>query len=232
MDVVLRREMKYILKGEERENYINVFDGVLKRDSFSKNSSYKVRSLYFDTPYDKDFYEKINEQEVRKKVRIRIYSPHDKFAKLELKQKQDVFQKKRSLKITREDALKLMDGQYSVLLGYTEEFAKEMYTIMSEGCYKPKTVIEYDRLAFMAKENHIRITFDYNICSSELYFNIFDENLVLYPVMDKYYTILEVKYDKFMLGYIADIIKGIDKRPITSSKYCMGRNVTIPLLYV
>ena len=80
MDSVLRREIKYILKGEEREKYINIFDSVLKRDSFSNNGSYKVRSLYFDTPYNKDFYEKINEQELRKKVRIRIYSPNDKFA--------------------------------------------------------------------------------------------------------------------------------------------------------
>lgn len=232
MDSVLRREIKYILKGEEREKYINIFDSVLKRDSFSNNGSYKVRSLYFDTPYNKDFYEKINEQELRKKVRIRIYSPNDKFAKLELKQKQDVFQKKRSLKITKEDVIKLINGEYHILLKYDEEFAKEMYVIMAEGCYRPKTVIEYDRLAFMAKENHIRITFDYNISSTEINFNIFDEKLALYPIMDKYYTVLEVKYDKFMLGYIADIIKGIDKRPITSSKYCMGRNVTIPLMYV
>lgn len=41
MDVVLRREMKYILKGEERENYINVFDGVLKEILFQKIAAIK-----------------------------------------------------------------------------------------------------------------------------------------------------------------------------------------------
>lgn len=229
MDTVLRREIKYVLKGEEREKYINLFDKMLTRDPFSMKGAYNVRSLYFDSVNDYDFFEKINEQELRKKIRIRIYSPYDKFAKLELKQKQDVYQKKGSLKISKEDAQSLIRGEYHILLKYKEDFAKEMYIRMSEGCYKPKTIIEYQRLAFMAKENHIRITFDSEISSTESNYDIFSDKLSMLPALDSEYTILEVKYDKFMLEYIDYILGSVDKRPITASKYCMGRGITLPL---
>jgi hypothetical protein len=36
-------------------------------------------------------------------------------------------------------------------------------------------------------------------------FNIFDENLLMYPVFDKFNTVLEVKYNGFLLTYIKDL---------------------------
>lgn len=39
---------------------------------------------------------------------------------------------------------------------------------MHSRCYRPKTIVEYDRKAFIAKENEIRITFDSRIVSVEL----------------------------------------------------------------
>ncbi|MGN0414737.1 MAG: VTC domain-containing protein [Agathobacter sp.] len=69
---------------------------MLLTDSFSQKGSYMVRSLYFDTPEDRDYFQKINEQNVRRKIRLRIYSPTDQRAKLEMKQKENIFQRKRS----------------------------------------------------------------------------------------------------------------------------------------
>lgn len=46
---------------------------------------------------------------------------------LEMKQKQGPNQLKRSLKISREDAICLTKGDYSPLLKYKEDFAAEYY---------------------------------------------------------------------------------------------------------
>jgi len=229
MLTVLRREEKYVLKLEEALQYAERFSQILMADKFSQSGSYTVRSLYFDTVDDKDFFDKITEQNCRRKIRLRIYSPYDTKAKLELKQKENIYQKKRSLTISKEHALALIAGDFSVLLTYPDNFAAEMYAIMTTECYRPKTIIEYQRRAFMSKENNIRLTFDLNIVTTESCFDLFSDNLSMHPVFDLNNAIFEVKYDKFMLGYISDIIGCINRRNVSSSKYCMGRSIGYPL---
>lgn len=220
---VLRREEKYPLSVIDMSNYKAKFSAILMPDKFSKNGSYMVRSLYFDTPDDKDFFDKLKEQNLRRKIRLRIYSPYDTKAKLELKQKENIFQKKRSLTISREDAVELINSNYSVLLKYDDDFAREIYSIMCMYAYKPKSIVEYQRYALMAKENNIRLTFDSEIRATESSFDLFSENLPLNPVFPKDKIVFEVKYDKFLLGYISEIISTINVKNITSSKYCLSR---------
>lgn len=226
---VLRREEKYPLGLGDAHCFQNLFSSILMPDSFSKNGSYLVRSLYFDTPDDKDFIQKITEQNVRRKIRMRIYNPKDTKVKMELKQKENIFQKKRSLTISKEEALQIIDGQYSVLLNYEDAFAAELYSLMSTEVYKPKSIVEYQRYALMAKENNIRLTFDSKIRATESSFDLFSDNLSLNPVFPYDKVIFEVKYDKFMLGYISDIISGINERNISSSKYCLSRTIGYPM---
>lgn len=225
MITVLRREEKYPIDLIYAKSHINKFEKILETDSFSKEGSYMVRSLYFDTLDDKDFFDKMKEQNLRRKVRLRIYNPNDKFAKLELKQKENIFQKKRSLKITRQDAIALINGNYEVLLGYGDEFALEIYAIMRMEGYRPKSIVEYQRRAFMAKENNIRLTFDSDIRATESSFDLFDEKLPLYSVFPQDKVIFEVKYDKFLLSYISELISIANTTKITSSKYCLSRKL-------
>ena len=229
MLTVLRREEKYPLNLQEAIQYEGWFEQILEMDEFSKGGSYMVRSLYFDTVDDKDFFDKVTVQNLRRKIRLRIYNPTDQKAKLELKQKENIFQKKRSLSVSREDAQELIAGNYSVLLKYPEPFAGEMFAIMTTEGYRPKSIVEYQRRAFMAKENNIRLTFDSRIRATESSFDIFAEKIPMSQVYDADKTIFEVKYDKFMLGYISEIISTIDRRNISSSKYCLSRSIGYPL---
>ena len=223
---VLRREEKYPLSLEEAIRYSHRFSQILMPDAYSGNGSYMVRSLYFDTVDDKDFFDKMTEQNKRRKIRLRIYNPSDAYAKLEMKQKENVFQRKRSLRITREDAEKLIAGDYAVLLNYPEDFAAELYGVMVTELYRPKSIVEYRRQAFVVRENNIRITFDRDIRATEGSFDLFSEKLLLNPVFPQDRVIFEVKYDKFLLGYLSDIISMVNARRITSSKYCMGRSIS------
>lgn len=229
MLTVLRREEKYVMDLQEAKRFEHIFSQVLQTDRFSADGSYTVRSLYFDTIDDKDFFDKITEQNYRRKVRLRIYSPADQTVKLELKQKENTYQKKRSLMISKEDALALIAGHFSVLLHYSEPFAAEMYFIMTSEGYRPKTMIEYQRRAFMAKENNIRLTFDRQIGATEGNFDLFAEEPGFLPVFDPNKVIFEVKYDRFLLGYIEELLQQIDRKSISSSKYCMGRTIGYPL---
>ena len=71
---------------------------------------------------------------------------------LEMKQKQGASQKKRSLRMTKADAEDLIRGKYEVLLKYEEDFAKECYGLMHYKCYRPKTIVEYNRKALLLRK--------------------------------------------------------------------------------
>jgi len=229
MLTVLRREEKYLLTLREALRCASRFERVLRPDTYSQHGAYQIRSLYFDTVDDRDFHDKLTEQNCRKKIRLRIYTPSDSRVKLELKQKENIYQKKSSLLISREDALALIDGRYSVLLNYEDTFACEIFTMFSKECYRPKTIIEYSRRAFMAKENNIRLTFDQDIRALEGNFDLFAPVLPMYPVLPLDQVIFEVKYNQFMLGYITDIISCVNRRSVSASKYCLGRQISYPL---
>ena len=59
---VCRIEEKYPLDLLKSHHYKDLFSKILSTDSYSRNGEYTVRSLYFDTVDDKDFFQKINEQ--------------------------------------------------------------------------------------------------------------------------------------------------------------------------
>lgn len=84
----------------------------------------------------------------RRKIRLRIYSPNDNFAMLEIKQKQGENQLKRSIKLKKKDALELIKGKYDCLLKYKEPFAYECYSYMVSEGYFPVSVVQYNRKAF------------------------------------------------------------------------------------
>ena len=192
---VLREEKKFLLNQAEALKLRNYLSNVVHTDSHNGPDGYQVRSLYFDSLSNRDFQEKEDGLELRRKFRLRVYSPDADFALFEMKQKQGPYQRKRSLRLSRREAQALIEGDYSVLLNSGSEFGQECYSIMEMWAYRPKTVVEYDRFAFIAPENSIRITFDSGIRANEVNFNIFDRNLVLNSVMSPFAVVLEVKYN-------------------------------------
>lgn len=232
MNTVLRQEKKFLIGFEDSHKLSNYLEKMLIKDKHNEIDGYIVRSLYFDTIHEKDFSEKEDGVELRRKIRLRIYDPKDKFAFLEIKQKQGNNQLKRTLKVTKEDAQELIKGNYSVLLKYEEKFAQECYVIMNTQMYRPKSVVQYNRKAFIAKENSIRITFDSNIIATETCFDIFSENLNMYPVFSKYNTVLEVKYNGFLLSYIKDMLETVQKSELSVSKYCLARKATLNYIFI
>ena len=223
MNKVLREEKKFLISVADFISLSHKVEQVMLSDPHNGTHGYMIRSLYFDTPFDDDFIEKQAGVELRRKVRLRCYDPAASYAMLELKQKEGTQQLKRSLKLSRADAQKLISGNYTVLLSYPEPFAAEMYALMQTRCYRPKTIVEYNRKAFIAKENKIRITFDNKIVSTESNFDLFDSHLNMSPVLDPYDVVLEIKYNGFLLGYIKELINCTNKSELSVSKYILAR---------
>ncbi len=224
MNEVYRQEKKYFMTLPDMKKLSGILDSVMIQDSHNGADGYYIRSLYFDTVNENDYEAKINGLETRRKIRLRIYNDKDNFAMLELKQKQGIYQKKRSLKVNKSDALEIASGKYSCLLKYKEPFAAECYGLMNTMCYRPKAIVQYRRKAYIAKENKIRITLDSDIRATETNFELYSQKLNMYPVLDSFNGVLEVKYNGFLLSYIKDLINEVNRSELSVSKYCLARS--------
>lgn len=219
---VCRFEKKYGISKIESGILKKKLEMIMKRDKYNEKNKYKVKSLYFDSIYDKDFYDKQNGIEDRKKIRIRFYDENTKFLKLEIKEKLNEVSRKKSIVIDKEIAIALIKQRYDVLKKIDNPVAEKIYFIMQCGYYKPKCMIEYTREAFYLKENNIRITIDSDIKATETNLDIFSEKRSLYPSLIKG-DVLEVKYSNFLVSYIKNILDSVSKQEVSVSKYANSR---------
>lgn len=220
-----RYELKYLIHIEEWMRLKYRLEQILEEDSHNDMEGYMVRSLYFDNIADNDYISKLNGEENRRKIRLRIYNPNSLYAKLEIKAKYGNAQKKESATITRETAEELIRCNYEVLLAYNTPFLNRVYRIMTSEMYRPVVVVEYKRLAYIHKENQIRLTLDSQLRSNETHFDIFSTELDLIPVMNEIYSVFEVKYSQYLYKWITDVISCTDKKNQSVSKYCICRTI-------
>ena len=203
---VSRRELKYLVSLGNTSSLKRKLSEIMREDDHNGERGYLVRSLYFDSIYDRDFEDKVDGYDNRQKVRLRVYNFDSQTAKLELKEKSGIAQRKRSLLINRDEAECMIRGDYGFLLEREEEIANKLYTFMVTRCYRPKCIVEYDRIAFCEPVNDMRITFDMNLRATEAGLQgLFDKNLILYPVCDKSEVTMEVKYNGFLYTHIKNI---------------------------
>lgn len=221
--IVNRRELKYPIGEMDYYKVNELFKEVLTPDPNNKNYGYRIRSLYFDSLNNDDYYAKVNGEEVRKKIRLRIYDTNTDKVKLEIKRKMNVSQRKETTTIRREDAIALINKDYSVLLKYENDTAKSAYNIMTIGQYRPVVLVDYNRRAYIHNENNIRVTLDSDIKSNEFDFDMFNEDILMTPIVDYYNAVLEVKFDGELFCWISQALAGLDTTNRSLSKYCSSR---------
>lgn len=221
--IVERREIKFIISEYDYFRLNDVFKNVLIQDTNNKEFGYNVRSLYFDSINNCDYYSKMNGEEIRKKIRLRIYDINTEVVKLEIKRKININQIKESIEISRDDAISLINKDYKVLLKYNNSVAHKAYNIMTIGQYQPVVLVDYNRRAYLHVENSIRVTLDSDLRANETNFDLFSNTVTMNPVFDHYHSILEVKYDGELFCWISQILGGKDSINQSLSKYCTSR---------
>lgn len=221
--IVNRRELKYPIGEMDYYKVNELFKEVLTPDPNNKSYGYRIRSLYFDSLNNDDYYAKVNGEEIRKKIRLRIYDTNTDKVKLEIKRKINVSQRKETTTISREDAIALINKDYSVLLKYENNTSKSAYNIMTIGQYRPVVLVDYNRRAYIHNENNIRVTLDSDIKSNEFNFDMFNEDILMTPIVDYYNAVLEVKFDGELFCWISQALAGLDTTNRSLSKYCSSR---------
>jgi hypothetical protein len=238
----IRTENKYLLSVEEAHSLQQRLETVLQRDPFCAEGPYPVRSLYYDTPEAADFVTKMDGAPARRKIRLRTYAPDQSPCRLEMKEKRGDAQRKLSLPVSRQAAVRLLDCDYSVLTRYmsheagsweseargTNRKAVRFYTTMTLQCYRPVTMVEYRRMAYVYPHSDVRITFDSGVRCSESDTDLFRTGPTAaysaYPdlLLDGK-IILEIKFSGALPRFISRILQPYHLTRTAVSKYVLSR---------
>lgn len=185
------------------------------------DGSYRISSLYFDTPMDTALRQKLDGVNCREKFRLRYYGDDLNFIRLEKKYKINGLCGKRSTRLTQEQVEMLLTGEIGFLLS-GDELMQELYSKMKGQLLTPKTIVTYDREAFLFTPGNVRITLDRNVRTGLASLDFLNPGLHHVPVSDGL-TVLEVKYD----GFLPEIVKMAVQIPNTQasaySKYAVCR---------
>ncbi len=204
---VSRKEVKFLVSSTDRVYLLNSLSQILVPDKYGDYNGYKTRSIYFDSIDNEDFREKQIKTEKRKRIRVRIYNEEDKFAKFEIKRKHLERELKESITITKEDAIRLINREYSVLLNYKDNTLYEYaFNLMKSKLYRPVSMVEYDRRAFTHEFFNTRVTLDNNLRFTNFNYDLFNKNINFQKGLPGDKSILEVKYDRFLFHQLQEVL--------------------------
>jgi len=219
-----RHEQKYIIN---RGDYLEArerFCAVLQRDDFAdKRGEYTVRSLYFDNYNDKALMEKIDGVSRREKFRIRFYNGNLSAIKLEKKMKENDLCYKLTCTIDKQECETVLAGRAGEIEEQGRPLMGEFKRKIINEFLRPAVVIDYTREAYVYPAGNVRVTFDKYMRTGVKSVNLFDEGLPTIPSMDPRLMVLEVKFDEFLPGIVADLLKPIGRFRGAVSKYTLCR---------
>lgn len=222
--VVDRYEVKYMISHQQYHLLSSLLRAVLDVDEHAiENNTYFIRSLYFDSPDNTDFFAKSDGLYERKKIRLRLYDLGQEYIKIEVKNKYGSTMRKETTFITKDDSFRLIAGDYDCLLQYDQAHLGNIYKALKTTYSLPKVIIDYDREAYVCKAQNIRINFDKNIraCSTQL--DLFDHDLAMIPLSESDTMVLEVKYNGYLPDFIRSILSTSLMNKTSYSKYCIAR---------
>ena len=223
ISITRRHELKYLCPVRQLELIKRRLLSVMKPDKHQGTDGYTIRSLYFDTLSDRFFEENNAGIEYRNKYRIRLYNLDTNYIRFEEKSTVGNLKSKRSAKLTREDV------EHIITVGVNiedtdNEVLKRIGVLQKTELLRPKVIVEYDRFAFVSRIGNVRITFDQCIRASKD-IEYFFEDIPTIPILPDQISLMEVKYDGILPGYITSLMNIGDLQQISFSKYALCRNI-------
>ena len=219
----LRHEVKHQISPQEDLVLASRLGKLFPRDGHAgPDGSYRVTSLYFDTPYDAALREKLDGVDRREKFRLRYYGDDPAWLKLEKKYKINGLCGKRSARLSRAEAEALLSGEHGFLLESGDPLLLEFYSKLRGNGLAPRTVVCYDREAFAYAPGNVRVTLDRSIrtgLSALEFFRL--ERFALRPLEGC--TVLEVKYDAFLPELVRLAVQTPNRLAGACSKYALCR---------
>jgi len=199
----LRHELKYNIDYVQYQLLRKKLALVLKPDPHAgPDGRYHIRSLYFDDFKNTAIAEKTSGVSRRKKYRIRIYDYSDEYIKFERKIKRDHYVFKESVRLTREEAERIIAGDVAFLADSKNSLLKTFYLDSRNNLLRPVVLVDYQREAYIHPVGNVRITFDIDLHTSLGAVAFFDPNTFTMGVNEEQGVILEVKFDDVLPQHI------------------------------
>jgi hypothetical protein len=195
-----------------------------------QKNEYVVRTLYYDTPDLRFYYEKIDGINIRKKIRIRVYDEYFQNVTgfLEIKRRiNNIIAKERiQLPFSEIEQMVQFPERQTFNLSDTQNgrkvVSKFLYNILRDDL-RPTVLIVYERAPYVGLlDNEERLTIDSNVHASP------------FPDIDEIFTdsgrvllaagwsVLEFKFNRFMPKWMRSITREFGLMHCSVSKYCMG----------
>jgi len=222
-----RNEIKFVINKDTAEILKNKLSHLMDIDanSTSEDNSYFIRSLYFDDTYSNAYYEKIDGVEYRKKYRIRLYNKDTSFIRLECKYKHENKTSKDQILIDKSICDKIINGNIEDLdISKSNLLTKFVIDYRSRNL-KPSIIVDYKRLAYTYPVSDVRVTFDSKIRSGRYDYNLYDEDLTTYKIIDDNEVVLEVKFNEILPESIAIVLSTVPMIRQAFSKFAICRSI-------
>lgn len=190
----------------------------------SGEEGYSVVSVYFDDVYNTHFQDTVDGNSIRDKYRIRIYNNSLDIIKLEVKSKCYNRVAKKSKIITPSQMRSLLSGEHISDTGSLDDPATLFNIAIEQRKLCPKVIVAYERKAYVFDAGNVRITFDRNIrASSDI--EAFGASDISFDMSGEHNTVLEIKYDEFLPGFIAGLLELGNMQQSSFSKYRCCREI-------
>ncbi len=217
-----RHEIKYTISKTQAYILKERLLKIMEIDPYGKRG-YFIRSLYFDTPTNEAYNEKLDGVLNRRKYRIRLYNLDDSFIRLEKKIKDDNMTAKEQTKISKSDLDKILSNKFNIE-EYDDKLLKEFLIEIKTKGLEPSVIVDYNRLALIYPVSDVRVTFDFDIKSGRYDYDLFTKNDG-YKVLDEDMVILEVKFNEILPYPIACILSTIPSTRNAFSKFAYCRSI-------
>ena len=219
-----RHEYKYLISAGAAQLLKLRLPHVMARDPHAGAAGqYTIRSLYFDDGNYAAYAEKMSGVADRVKYRIRYYNYDTRAIRLEKKEKRGDLTRKTGQTITLNDARHLQSGNSGPCPDTQAELVTQLRIGIGNGL-RPAILVDYDRTPFVCSAGQTRITIDENIRTRPYDPDLLASPGAMIPVLEPGTAVLEVKFNDFLPGYLAEALADIPKVNIAVSKYVLCLN--------
>lgn len=133
---------------------------------------------------------------------------------------------KKSCKLTLDEYESIVSGNILDIVYDTEKnLIKELVADMLIHNFRPKVIIDYERIAYVEEITNVRITFDMKISASYELDRFLDGDYQKFYLFPNGINVLEVKFDKILPSYIKNIVESYNFKQESFSKYYYGRKI-------
>jgi hypothetical protein len=224
-----RFELKYVADRRLVENFRAQLAAKLDRDEHGVDGFYPIWSRYYDTRDLRFFWEKIDGERFRRKLRIRHYGTPDELTGdtlvwVEIKQRVNRVTQKRRVRLAYTDALRLCDGQEPHTWDAVDRpVIEEMLVLTGQLQLRPVTVIGYVREAYLGRdeEGGLRVTIDSRVRGRDrdLDLNMDGEHRF---IVQPHLSVVEIKVNERVPYWLTELVARNNLSITRISKYCQS----------